>query len=240
MAKLGKQKFKFDGSYMRGRTTSRGQIELYLYYDNENDHFYFSRDELKKYLDDDQLPHNPNHSIFKDCKTKQMAIDRLMTLFVKEKNEKRMIRLDLAIPSKFWTIVNPKWVSADESSKQLIQRRIPNPELPNFLIDILKKDNIYKGSGITIKYERIMDIEFNGSHTYAACDENWEYTSRSLSHYGENLIEWSQGREDFIIGIMSKLDTLSEMIVDYLNEPNIEQFYLKMENNGIKLLGNND
>lgn len=238
MAKLNKQKFKIDGSYVEGRTTFSADIELHLYYDTGKEFFYFDRKELLEYFDEETVPIYPE-ALFNDCDTKRKAIDVLMVLVKKNLKETRMLRMELGMPSRLYEVRNPKLDEAtrEELSWGMISKTILDPNMPKFLNDILDGGRMYSQSGVSLGFERIMKVEFNGVTRYAKCDENWEYKRSSLGGHGGNLIEWSQERENFIIGVQKKLDSLGKMIVDYLNVPDIEEFYLKMEIDSSKLLG---
>jgi hypothetical protein len=239
MAKLNKQKFELDGSYVEGRTTFSGDIELHLHYNTSKEFFYFDRDELLKYFDKSSIP-DYVENLFNDCDTKRKAVDVLMVLVKKNLKEKRMISMELGMPSKLYSVRNPEYdaQSEDDKSWGLVSKTIIDPTIPDFLNKILDAGKMYSAYGVSLSFQRVMEVEFNGVKRYASCDENWNYKRSNLHSGGHNLIEWSQEREDFLLGVQQKLDDLGKMILDYLNVPDIEEFYLKMETDSSKLLGN--
>lgn len=94
MAKLGKVKFS-DTGHNQGRTTSKGDIELYLYYDMYKDCFYFDHKEIKLifpewgYWD----------SYFDNCNTKGKAITYFQTFLKNDLPRKKFLKLRISVPS---------------------------------------------------------------------------------------------------------------------------------------------
>lgn len=228
MAKLNKIKFKHTGKHVVNRTTYDEAFSLYLYFNTEQEYFYFDRDELKEYFTEDNMP---SQSLFNECYRKQDAVKLMEAYIFSELKETKMLQIELGIPTDLWHNPNPEY-KKERHSYMSGDKTIPDDSLPKYLLDILGGGSLYGSIGLTINFKRVMKVEFNGVPAYCECKEDWDYKNGHLHSNGDNLIEWSQGREDFLVNTQVKIHELSKMVMDYLNVgDNIEDFYLKMESN---------
>ena len=235
MAKLNKIKFKHTGKHISERTTYSGDISMHLYFDTDKEYFYFDRDELKKYFTDDNIP---KEHLFNKCYTKQDAVKLMEAYIFGEIKETKMLQIKLGVPDYLWKIPNPEYGKNRNGLINSYDEKIPDGSLPKYLVDILDNGGLYGKSGLTIVFQRVIKLEFNGIPSYVECKEDWKYKHGHLHSNGNNLVEWSQGREDFLVSTQVKINELAKMVMDFLNAgDNIEDFYLKMESSH-NLLGN--
>jgi len=234
MAKLGKQKLHLTGSYMAGRTTYRGDVELYLYYNTEKDYFYFDVQEMKKYIGDAAPQHG---GFFSDCDTKEKALNKFQSLIKEEVTETRMIRIKIGMPSRIWKVPNPEYDKSNETHRMFSEERIPNPALPDYLLKMLDKGSCYSKSGLTLEFERVMKVEVNGIMYYAACKENWSYDRTSLSSYSEGLIDWNEPLETFLMKTQDNIDALCLIVLNFFNAGKDISSLMDRINKDQKLLG---
>ncbi len=215
MAKLGKQKFHLSGSYMEGRTTYRGDMELFLHYNVEKDYFHFDIQEMRKYIAEDSLPQHTG--FFAHCDTKDKAIEAVQALIKTEVVETRMIRIKMGLPSRFWKVKNPEKENKEGKQFHFAEDTIADPKLPLYLAKMLEKGSCYEQSGLNFSFERVMKVEVNGIIYYGTCNEKWEYNRTHLSGYHEALVDWSEQLETFLISTQDKIDSLCLIILDYFN-----------------------
>lgn len=220
MAKLGKQKFSMTGEHNSARTTFSGTFELYLYYDSEGDYFYFDTKEMKQYLPEDAVS-DYHKSVFSSCNTKQKAIDIIEILISSQLKEKRMLRISLGMPSEIYKVKNPNYKRSEPgahiSTWRFEDPTITDPTLPKYLQGMLDGGGVYRGSGLTLEFVRIMEVEVNGKKMYAGCDENWKYKKSSLSSHAANLIDWTPEAEQFLINTQHTLDSLCHLVLNFFN-----------------------
>lgn len=239
MAKLGKQKFSLSGDHNSSRTTFSGTIELYLHYSTEMDFFYFDREEMKKYLPEDVMANFKEH-VFGDCDTKDKAVRVIELLISSQIKEKRKLRIEIGMSSDIYKVPNPEYGKNKDHSLKNWNPQDPtiiDPALPSYLKEMLGRGGgVYGGSGLTLNFSRIMEVELNGTKRYAGCNSDWKYTRSDLSHHGANLIDWTPEAEKFLIETQSTLDSLCGIVLKFFNAgDNVENLLLKMGNN--KLLG---
>lgn len=240
MAKLGKQKFSLADGHESARTTFSGTIEMYLHYDTDGDFFYFPTDEMKKYFPEDSFDTFYKNT-FGSCNTKQKAINVIEMLLAKEVKETRKLRIEIGMNSDLYKIHNPKHKreagkNDDIRTWSFEQERIVDPTLPKYLQEMLERGGGVYGHGLTLKFERIMEVEVNGIKRYADCDKNWQYKKKSLSGHGANLIDWTPAAEAFLMDTQHRIDELGKVILNFFNAGDkAENLILKMESN-VKLL----
>jgi len=218
MAKLGKTKIMLSGDVI-SHTTSPGDIEVYMYYSVDKDHFYFEKEELSKYI--------PNCEIgeyeFRGCKTKEQAIAIVKAYVGDVSEKKRYLRINLSIEA-----VMDK--SKEELSKQLQEmctwsganyRNITSAE--NKKIRGESKRNI----GVSI--ERVLKVSVGEEFVYLSCGADWELRAgKYAGTHSHNLIEWTQEIEDFIINMQSTMDKMCKQIVDFFNVESKEELQLNV------------
>jgi len=219
MAKLGKQKFSMTGEHNSARTTFSGTFELYLYYDSEGDYFYFDTKEMKQYLPEDTVS-DYHKGVFSHCNTKQKAIDIIEVLISSQLKEKRKLRIVLGMPSEIYKVPNPKYKKSEPGSDirtwRFEEQEITDPTLPKYLQEMLS-GGVYRGSGLTLEFYRIMEVEVNGKKMYAGCDENWKYKRKDLSSHAANLIDWTPEAEQFLMNTQHTLDSLCKLVLNFFN-----------------------
>ena len=234
MAKLGKQKFNLLGDHNSGRTTFRGTIELYLYYDTERDYFYFDREEMKKYLPDDQVD-------FSHCKTKEQAVSVIEILVSSKIKETRKLRVEIGMNSDLYKVLNPKYEKVESGSdlrnwRAPLDQFVTNPSLPEYLQDMLARGGVYEARGLTLTFHRIMELELNGEKLYVDCDKDWKYERKHFSGHDFNLIDWTPEAEKFLIETQKTLDSLCEVVLKFFNAgKDVQSLLSKMGNH--KMLG---
>lgn len=235
MAKLGKQKFNLLGEHNSARTTFSGTIELYLYYNTDKDYFYFDELEMKKYLPNDSAS-------FVHCKTKEQALNVIEILVSNKIKETRKLRVEIGMNSDLYKILNPKYEKSESGSdltgwRAPMDKHIINPEFPQYLQDMLQRGGgVYGGSGLTLKFYRIMELELNGEKLYVECDENWKYERKHFSGHDFNLIDWTPQAEQFLIETENTLNSLCEVVLKFFNAgKDVQSLLSKMGNH--KMLG---
>lgn len=206
MAKLGKQKFNLLGSYIPERTINKGDIEMHLYYNTENDYFYFEDSDLKKYINEDIL--HPD-IFFKECNTKDKAVNKVQTLFKVEAIETKMLKVMLGIPSRLY-------------KEQL--------NLPPYLVQMLYAGSLYNKGIISLDYEKVMRLEINGSTYYVKCNSDWKYDRRCINEDSKGLIEWTESVEKFLVDTQNKIDELCLTVLESFNAgETVEQLLEKIK-----------
>lgn len=211
MAKLGKEKFNFGGHHQRGRTTYRGDVELQLYYDVSNNHFYFNQDELAKYL---PAAKKLSHHTFRDCDTKEKAINLVKFQFATQTKKEKFLDIQLRMSPRIW----------GEKKKRKAHRWDNDwkgkPGLPTWFVDMMDSHTINEDdAGIRLGFRRIVIISSGDHKAYVEADENWEYSDEDVSQgeYREPLVPHTPEIEKFLIGTMSQLDALSNMIMNFFS-----------------------
>jgi len=224
MAKLVKEKFDITGNYKAERTTFRGQVEAYLYYETSKDYFYFEIKELEKYFEAINIPKIQSVN-FSHCKTREKAIEVVKILFNELSTRTRMIRIDLGMPQHVYMINNPEY---DENKDvRFKERYIEDKELPSYLSAMLSRGSMRGENGISLSFTRVIKIESNGHTLFCDCDKNWKESSH-LSGYGFNLIEWSQEKEDFLLSMQKQMDEMCKRVLDFFNAKSLEEFCARM------------
>ncbi len=226
MAKLNKEKFEIGGHHKDYRTTTDGDMELYLHYDVHHHTFYFEADEIRKHLGE-----KVNVADFSKCFTREDAIKVMKWMIDSNSVNTKMIRIELRMPSELFRVPNPAY------NKGSHEEYITNPAFPKHLAEMLD-GSFHDGSGLSIKFQRVMKIESNGVAGVADCDENWEYDKRYVHRWSKqgNLIEWTLEREAFLINVQNQMNSLCGMVLDFFNTESMELLMKKMESN-VKLLG---
>lgn len=234
MAKLGKEKFSVNGIHTQGRTTSHGQVELFLYYDTTKYYFYFEREEMKKYFlyADNDL--QSSSSLFSQCDTRDKAIGVVIAMLSKDSVEERWLRIELGMPSELYKIANPKY--GVEGADWAEQPDMIDDKLPKFLQDMLNRGGIHNGRGISIAFQRIIKITNRNKSVYAACDEKWEYKKKDVGGHSPNLIEWSAEKEFFLMNMQGQMDNMCKMVLEFFNVKSVEELSQRMASR-IKLIG---
>ncbi len=229
MAKLNKQKFNNVGFHREERTTSSSNIELYLYYNTEDEYFYFDIIELLKYFKKEDLPNTKSY--FGKCDSKEKAINAMKALIVKGGKETKYLRIMIGMPDMHWKIANPE---KNERGSYSYEKYISDPNIPPYLADMLKRGKTHSdtSSGLTIDFTKVIKIEQNNSIHFVECNKEWGYRESSLSGNGDNLIEWTQEREDFIINAQNKLNNLCMSVLNYFNAgDDVNKLFERMESN---------
>lgn len=230
MAKLGKVKFGYSGYAWKGRTTSMGDIELYLHYDSSSDIFYFNPIEVNAYLEKEREI-GFYHHVFAGCRTRQSAIDVLSTLLATEGKTTKMLKIQIGIPERLWKVKNPepKIEEKDLRKWKPYNELIDDGKMPDYLLAMMNSYTVSERSGISISFDRVMKVEHAGVPMYASCNERWNYSPSRLSKDGKNLIEWTPERELFLIGMQEQLDELCIKVLDFFKADTLEKFLLRME-----------
>lgn len=229
MAKLNKEKFELGGHHKNYRTTTDGDMELYLHYDVHHHTFYFESDEIQKHLG--EKVKSPD---FSECFTREDAIKVMKWMIDENTANTKMLRIEIKMPSELFCIPNPAYKKNSHNEKE----EITNPSFPKHLAGML--ENFYDGSGLAIKFQRVMKIESNGITGVADCDENWKYDKRYVHRWSKegNLIAYTPEREAFLINVQNQMNLMCEKVLDFFKEESLEKLYKKMESN-VKLLSAN-
>jgi hypothetical protein len=226
MAKLNKEKFEIGGYHKNYRTTGSGDMELYLHYDVHHHTFYFEGDEIRKHLGE-----KVNVADFSKCFTREDAIKVMKWMIDSNSVNTKMIRIEIRMPSELYKVPNPSF------NKGSYEKYIINPAFQKHLAEMLDGSSI-DGSGLSIKFQRVMKIESNGVAGVADCDENWDYDKRYVHRWSKegNLIEYTPEREAFLINVQNQMNLMCEKVLDFFNAESLDKLYTKMESN-VKLLG---
>lgn len=237
MAKIRKEKFNVAGAHKKGRTTSHGQIELMLYYNTEHYHFYFDAEEMKTLFslkDGERMLCD-----FRHCDTREKAIKTFQLLLDEQSTKTRMLRIKMRMPDYLFNVNNPKYMDSLKSTMEnfiIEQPKIKDTKLPDYLQDMLS--NLYSNEfGLAMEFERIMKIESNGLALYAQCNSKWKYSPYSFNYQDTNLIEWTEEREQFLIGVQEQMDMMCKKVLNFFNAKDINEFYKRIESGATKLLG---
>lgn len=230
MAKLNKEKFELGGYHKNYRTTGSGDMELYLHYDVHHHTFYFEGDEIKKHLGEKVTAPD-----FSKCFTREDAIKVMKWMIDKNTVNTKMIRIEIGMPSELFCVPNPAYKIEGYDKKEII-----NPSLPKHLAEMLN-GSFGEGSGLSIKFQRVMKIESNGVAGVADCDENWNYDKRYVHRWSRegNLIEYTPEREAFLTNVQNQMNLMCKKVLDFFKEESLEKLYKKMESN-TKLLSTNN
>lgn len=219
MAKLNKIKFNLIGTEFR-RTTFKRDIELYLYYNTENEFFYFDSNEIKKYY-----PTYNNNISFSKCESKRMAIEMIKLYINGYKEKKRMLRVEI-------DIVGEIDINKKDLCKQLQEMTGSSEDFKS------RYDNENKRE-ISLKFKRVLEIKSDGQSdsAYIDCDENWN-EGDSYYHYGRNLIEWSEEIESFLIKMQQQMDMLSKNLINFFNVQDVEELKQRISETPLMITNN--
>lgn len=228
MAKLNKEKFTYLGGHEEDRTTYQSDINIHIHYDTKEEYFYFEYGDILKHFSKEEITFASSRAYFSGCDTKQKAISAMKFFIEGVSDEKRFLKISLGMNNGVWKVNNP---DHNNNSMWNSDKFIPNPELPSYLIDILERGMVYNCTGLTIKIERLIRFKADNFETYTICNENWEYNA-SMQHFpnSNELIEWTQEREDFFVDIENKLNGLSRNVLDFFKEGSIDKLLLKIDN----------
>ena len=205
MPKISKEKFTKIGGH-KGRTTFSGDIELILYYDVQYSRFHFDYEEIKKYFPDlDRAALS-----FQGCDTRQKAI----TLFKNFINESLVGTRMLGIKLHF--------------DDQIISR-FKNSKAISGTIACSSIGYGSNASGFAVSFERIMRYGTNGDYSYCECSKNWHPNLTNYYSLGDNLIEWDEGTEMFLINMQKQLDAMCEKIISFFTTGTIDELKDKMK-----------
>ncbi len=217
MPKLTKEKFDWSGTFETDRTTYKGDIELYLHYDNNKDYFYFEFNEYKKYLLNEKTSLE-----FRECKSKRQAMLLMKSAISETAEKKRFLRVQL----------NMKGDMGIEKEK---------------LSEHLQEMTTWRGASFwntkegerrfSIDFYRVLRIGNDGNYVYAECDENWDLpnSKRQLSHWGENLIDWDEQTELFLIEMQNAVDRLCGKITTFFNTKDVSELKDRINNTPLML-----
>ena len=213
MAKLGKIKLNLIGE-VSGRTTYKGDIELYLYYDVDQNHFYFEMEDLKKIFKEDV------YFNFGGCTTKEMAINLIREYLIGSTEKKKMLQLKIK-------------VTADLGKGK--------KEFPAYLegnCRIFKKEGYEDNVDLEIGFKKIMRLGSDESqYLYVDCDDNWNY-QKSGFYYGHNassLIEWDEETELFLVNMQKQMNNMCKSVVDFFNAPNEKELKQRISNSPLMI-----
>ena len=219
MAKLGKIKLNIAGE-VKERTTYKGDIELYLYYDVENNYFYFEKEELKKIFKKEDY-----YFDFGNCTTKEMAIRLVKEHLIASTEIKKMLTLRIR-------------VTADLGKGK--------KEFPEYLeggncsIHSLK-DYADNGVSLEIGFKRIMRLGHEGEFLYIHCNDDWSYEKSygrySYYHSMKSLIEWDEQTELFLLNMQKQMNNLCKNVVDFFNTENENELKQRISNSPL-MIGN--
>lgn len=222
MAKIGKEKFSVDGA-RKGRTVYKGQIELDLYYEAAKNYFFFKEADMEPYFEKSAIL---SESLFVSCDTRLKAINTFKFLLDDNSIKTKMIAIQIAMPAHLFTVPNPAY-----STDRWKQETIINPELPEYLHKMIT-DSFYQQAGLSIMHKRYMKIESNGIVIHSEADENWDYkVGRGNSDIRYGLIEWTEEREMFLIGIQRQMDAMCKKVLDFFKAKDIAELCSKIESN---------
>jgi hypothetical protein len=217
MAKLGKIKLNLLGE-VRGRTTDKGDIELFLYYDVENNYFYFDDKELKLLFKKGEYYFN-----FNDCVTKEMAIRLVKEHLFASTEKTRMLSLKIRVTAELGKLNEKKF--------------------PEYLKGKCNINSIedYEDNGISLEigFKRVMRLGHEGEYLYINCDENWNYKKSygryEYHHHELSLIEWDEQTELFLLNMQKQMNNLCKNVVDFFNAPDANALKQKINNSPLMI-----
>ena len=219
MAKIKKEKFNVLGIHIEEQTTSKGEIELDLYYSGSHDFFHFDDDEISK-----KLNIRKGTISFSGCKTKQSAIDVIRFFIDKSFTKKRFIKISINTNKDIYCDKKVGNYSLFESNHQ------HREGVPDYVYEMFSSFGHKEQVGLSLEFERVLKIECNNTVRYIDCKDNWEYDS-SLSnnriHYS-GLIEWTLEIESFLLTMQQQLNSMSKKVFEYFSEPTIEKLSEKI------------
>lgn len=217
MAKLNKHKFTVSGAHRSRRSTSKGQIELYMHYDVDKATFFFDTTEVREYF--------PNFPGFTwHCETAKAAVSAMKTWLASNHVKTRMLRIKLGLPSRLTGGPNPKWNKGNIFEEEFLSASADKPE---FLRQML--DRGFLKHGISIEFTRIMRLEHEGHSLYYECEEDWTFNADGYSsNHKENLIEWTEETEQFLISMQAQLDTLCKRVLAFFSTATPQELVSKM------------
>lgn len=214
MAKLGKIKLNLAGK-VSGRTTYKGDIELYLYYDVDGDYFYFDKDELSKVFKKKDFRIN-----FNQCTTKDMAIRLLREHLIASTEKTKMLSLKIGVTAELGK---------------------GEQEFPEYLegsCRIYKREDYEDNISLELGFKKVMRLGLEGEYLYVDCDENWNYKTDGYggySHYEKSLIEWDEQTELFLINMQKQMNNLCKNVIDFFNAPNENELKKRISNSPLMI-----
>ena len=196
MPKLNKEKFDIDGT-VKARTTSTGFFELYLHYNASDHYFYFETEDILKCLPD--LTRNNVDFAFKKCRSRDMAIMVMNEIISSRYEKKRYLGVKLAISKPVLKNL--------QANGTILERHIDNQSF-----------NSWRDCMLSVEIERHNSIQEGGTKLYSQVDENWKSNSNIWNPNRHNgmMIEWTPEREQYLMSICEKLDTMAENLVTFL------------------------
>lgn len=220
MAKLKKEKFDLGSGHKSERTTSSGEIEMYLNYDASYDFFYFEMKDLRQHINPELQQVN-----FRDCKTRSMAINIVKLLFDKSVKETKYLKIELGMPKKVYADKNEKFKDKRRDSEYL-DTSSKMPQYLNEMMNYFTSDN-----GISISIKKIMKLELNELIRYAYCRDDWGYGKEYTSNKCDGIIEWSPELEVFLNGMASQMDLMCDKVLKFFMVEDVATLKLKLESN---------
>lgn len=200
MPKISKIKFRRTGVALR-RTTASGDMEMMLQYNVADDHFFFDREEIRKFFPE------YNHDIhFKECDTARKAIAVVKAFIGDNTTKTRMLRIKLGVPEDL----------------------CPSPvgHLKEMTSSV---GGFYKARGVSLQFERVLKIETDEGISYAECDQDWKMVGQ-IGVQKNSLIEWSEDNELFLVGVQQQMDKLCMKVLEFFDTPSVEELVGKMTN----------
>jgi hypothetical protein len=206
--KLTKEKFNWAGVYVDERTTSKLPIELHLYYDTEYDYFHFKHVDYK-----DHLLNENSHLDFRTCKTRKQAMDLLGVAIFEQAEKKKYLRIQLNMSGNIG-------IDKEQLSKHLQ------------IMTTYRGSGYHNIGGISerqfgIEFFRVIRLGNNGNYTYAEVDELWEIPKAKkrlvFSHWDENLIEWDEQTEGFLMKMQGAVDELCRKVTEFFNTKDVSE-----------------
>lgn len=220
--KLGKEKFTHGGEHIKGRTTNTGDYEMHLYYDVTDNYFFFDYKDVNNLFGTNFTFNN----LFINCRTKNEAINVISTLFNEKSTTKRKLLVDINVPYGYVFDSKPGKTIYDDDIKTI------KPNLNEHLLIIIK-EGLNGGNGITLKYSKFIELEYNnnGKKLYAKCDNEWNYNKNDFRpQNSRNFIDWTHETEIFLENFNVQITNLINNVIEFFNTETEDDMFLKMKN----------
>lgn len=211
MAKISKEKFDHFGQH-EGRTTFKGKLELDLYYNGLDHHFYFDADDIKKKLPDVEI----NTYSFRVCDTRDKALNMVKALVESSLNPKKVLALTLNTGTRALSTY------IDARPKEVKDKAL------RLALNISSDDNGIYG----YKTNHVLGIQLNRYYVYELSEKREDDLLLSVSpswrlpsikrystrrEYEKSLIiDWTPEREKYLVSVCERLNNLGATLLLFL------------------------